>query len=150
MDPVALLTHTEQPATLERLRLAIACNHSMQLFRSVIPFTSARTTTLRRFHAANPRMINGDLNNTTAGRKRIELEVDPSFHAQTFAIAESQDDAEARKKYRPFLLDEETSKSDWISQLELSTTLKMVQDHVITSGQERLRILVLHGSMRNR
>lgn len=95
-------------------------------------------------------MTNGDLNNVAAERTRAELEVDPSFHGRTFAISTSQDDAELREKYRPFLLHEETSRSDWVSQLELSTTLKMVEDQIIASGQERLRVLVLHGSMRNR
>ena len=92
----------------------------------------------------------GDLNNTAAERARKELEVDPAYRNRSFAISRAQDDAEVRRKYRPFLLDEETEKSDWVSRLELSTVLKMVEDQVITNGQERLRVLVLHGSMRNR
>lgn len=95
-------------------------------------------------------MINGDLNNTAAERARIELEADPAYRNRSFAISQSQDDAEVREKYRPFLLDEEISKSDWVSQLELSTALKMVEEQILKSGQDRLRVLVLHGSMRNR
>lgn len=92
----------------------------------------------------------GDLNNTAAERARKELEVDPAYRNRSFALSQAQDDAEVRRKYRPFLLDEETSKSDWVAQLELSTVLKMVEDQVIANGGERLRVLVLHGSMRKR
>ncbi|KAJ8111219.1 hypothetical protein OPT61_g6139 [Boeremia exigua] len=95
-------------------------------------------------------MTNGDLNNTTAERARMEFEVDPAYHKRSFAISQAQDDAETRTRYRPFLLDEETSKNDWISQLELSTVLKMVENQGLSSGHDRLRVLVLHGSMRNR
>lgn len=95
-------------------------------------------------------MANGDLNNTAAERVRREFEVDLAYGKRTFAIPQSLDDAEVRRKYRPFLLDEETSKSDWVSQLELSTALKMVEDQILNSGQDRPRVLVLHGSMRNR
>jgi arsenic resistance protein ArsH len=92
----------------------------------------------------------GDLNNTAAERARKELEVDPAYRHGSFALSQAQDDAEVRRKYRPFLLDEETEKSDWVAQLELSTALKMVEEQVVASGGERLRVLVLHGSMRNR
>ena len=126
----------------------------MHLLRSAVPITRfAKTPTLRCFYTttATSRMSStGDLNNTAAERARKELEVDPAYRSRSFAISRAQDDAEVRRKYRPFLLDEETEKSDWVSRLELSTVLKMVEDQVITNGQERLRVLVLHGSMRNR
>jgi arsenic resistance protein ArsH len=95
-------------------------------------------------------MTNGDLNNTAAERARTELAVDPAYRSCSFAISQAEDDAEVRKNYRPFVLDEEISKSDWVSQLELSTTLKMVESQVLNNSQERLKVLVLHGSMRNR
>jgi arsenic resistance protein ArsH len=94
--------------------------------------------------------MNGDLNNTLAIRPAISLEVDPAYNGLTFAIPASEDDAEVRTKYRPFILEEEVTKSDWISKLELSTTLKMVDEEVFAKGQDRLRILVLYGSMRAR
>ena len=123
----------------------------MNLLRSVIRPTSVSTTaTLRRYYTTAPSMANGDLNNTAAERVRREFEVDLAYGKRTFAIPQSLDDAEVRRKYRPFLLDEETSKSDWVSQLELSTALKMVEDQILNSGQDRPRVLVLHGSMRNR
>ncbi|KAJ4339288.1 hypothetical protein N0V95_007811 [Ascochyta clinopodiicola] len=95
-------------------------------------------------------MADGDLNNTAAERARKAIEVDPAYRSRSFAIPQSQDGAEIREKYRPFILDEETSKGDWVSRLELSTTLKMVESQIINTGQDRLRVLVLHGSMRNR
>ncbi|KAJ4319099.1 hypothetical protein N0V94_004059 [Neodidymelliopsis sp. IMI 364377] len=95
-------------------------------------------------------MTNGDLNNTAAERARTELAVDPVYRSCSFAISQAEDDPEVRKNYRPFLLDEEISKSDWVSQLELSTTLKMVESQILNDSQERLKVLVLHGSMRNR
>lgn len=95
-------------------------------------------------------MANGDLNNTAAERARKELVVDSTYSKVSFAIPPSQDDPDVRKRYRPFLLDEKISKSDWVSQLELSTALKMVESQILSGGQDRLKVLVLHGSMRNR
>jgi arsenic resistance protein ArsH len=114
------------------------------------PTSVSTTATFRHFQTIVPRMANGDLNNTAAERARRELEVDPAYRRQSFAISQSQDDPEVRRKYRPFLLDEETSSSDWVAQLELSTALKMVESQILKGGQDRLRVLVLHGSMRNR
>jgi arsenic resistance protein ArsH len=116
------------------------------------PISASTTAKLRRFQTMVPRAAtaNGDLNNTAAERARRELEVDLAYRKQSFAISQSQDDPEVRKKYRPFLLDEETSSSDWVAQLELSTALKMVESQILQGGQDRLRVLVLHGSMRNR
>lgn len=125
----------------------------MNIFRIAIrPTSASKIATLRRFQMSAPMatMANGDLNNTAAERARKELEVDPAYRNRSLAIPQSQDDAEIREKYRPFILDEETSKSDWVSKLELSTTLKMVESQIINNGQDRLRVLVLHGSMRNR
>ncbi|KAH6611991.1 flavoprotein-like protein [Boeremia exigua] len=95
-------------------------------------------------------MNNGDLNNTAAERTRRALEVDPTYQRRSFAIHQSEDDSEIRAKYRPFITDDETSRTDWISRLELSTVLKMVENQALSSDQGRLRVLVLHGSMRSR
>jgi arsenic resistance protein ArsH len=125
----------------------------MNSFQFAIRLTSVyKPTTLRRFQTSAPflKMTNGDLNNTAAERARTELAVDPAYRSCSFAISQAEDDAEVRKNYRPFMLDEEISKSDWVSQLELSTTLKMVESQVLNNSQERLKVLVLHGSMRNR
>jgi arsenic resistance protein ArsH len=93
---------------------------------------------------------NGDLNNTSTERARIELAVDPAYNGVSLAIPSSEDDLEIRKSYRPFLHDGEEAKYDWVAQLELSTALKMVEAHILKRGDDRLRVVVLYGSMRQR
>lgn len=104
-------------------------------------------STVRKMTVA---ITNGDLNNTAAERSRREIVADPAYHGRSFAIPISRDDPLVREKYRPFLLDDETPQTDWVAQLELSTALKMVESQVLDTGDGRLRILVLHGSMRKR
>ncbi|CAE7008200.1 hypothetical protein PTNB73_00163 [Pyrenophora teres f. teres] len=93
---------------------------------------------------------NGDLNNTSAERARAEIAIDKAYQGLSLAITASEDDVEVRRKYRPFVLEAEDAKSDWISQLELSTALKTVDTQILKCGEDRLRIVVLHGSMRQR
>ncbi|PQE13017.1 arsenic resistance protein [Rutstroemia sp. NJR-2017a BBW] len=75
--------------------------------------------------------------------------VDPSYAGRSLAISEEEDDPAVREKYRPFLLDPEITASDWVSRLELSTALKMAEADIQTTG-ERLRVVVLYGSLRKR
>lgn len=93
--------------------------------------------------------INGDLNNTSAARKTEHLPVDLTYLTRSLAIPEKDDDASVREKYRPFILSDDISKTDWISQLELSTALKLSEDDINVTGQ-RLKVLVLYGSLRSR
>lgn len=65
-------------------------------------------------------------------------------------LSETDDDIAVRSKYRPFLLDERVAKSDWISKLELETVERMVQTDLDANKAERLRVLVLYGSLRAR
>ncbi|TVY36521.1 NADPH-dependent FMN reductase [Lachnellula occidentalis] len=65
------------------------------------------------------------------------------------AISEAADDPEIRAKYRPFLLDAEVEATDWISQLELETTVAMTEED-ISRTKSRLKVLVLYGSLRQR
>jgi hypothetical protein len=95
-------------------------------------------------------MANGDLNNTAAARTVAEITADAAYRNVSLAIPVNEDDAHIRKTYRPFLLDSAHAEQDWIARLELSTALKMVESQILKSGGERLRILVLHGSMRTR
>ncbi|EAT83276.1 hypothetical protein SNOG_09084 [Parastagonospora nodorum SN15] len=95
--------------------------------------------------------LNGDLNNTAAERARAELIVDPTYRNISLAIPASEDEDVVRKSYRPFLLDDANQEQeDWVAQLELSTVLKMVDLQVLRNGGDRLKVLVLHGSMRKR
>ncbi|KAF1975184.1 arsenate resistance ArsH [Bimuria novae-zelandiae CBS 107.79] len=91
---------------------------------------------------------NGDLNNTAAARVVAEITTNPAYRDVSLAIPASEDDALLRQTYRPFLLDAAYSEQDWIARLELSTALSMVDSQIMKSGGERLKVLVLHGSMR--
>ncbi|TEA17307.1 NADPH-dependent FMN reductase ArsH [Colletotrichum sidae] len=92
----------------------------------------------------------GDLNNSHAGRTAIALAADPAYSYRSLALDCDQDDVEIRKQHRPFLLDGSPATDDWISQLELSTAIKMVQSEILDKGLDRIRILVLYGSLRSR
>jgi arsenic resistance protein ArsH len=92
----------------------------------------------------------GDLNNSHAGRTAIKLAADPAYSYQSLAIKADEDDVKVREQYRPFLFDDTPSTDDWISGLELSTAIQMVQSEILDKGLNRLRILVLYGSLRSR
>ncbi|KAH8747622.1 flavoprotein-like protein [Diaporthe sp. PMI_573] len=95
----------------------------------------------------------GDLNNVHAARDADNLDVDPAYDGRSLAICAPDDDKSVRDHYRPFLISESLSgdtAADWVAQLELSTTLKMVETEILARGLDRLRILVLYGSLRSR
>ncbi|CZR51625.1 related to arsenic resistance protein ArsH [Phialocephala subalpina] len=69
--------------------------------------------------------------------------------APKLAISESEDDAEIRAKYRPFLLSPETEEKDWISELELDAAISIAEADLAKTGS-RLKVLVLYGSLRKR
>ena len=66
---------------------------------------------------------------------------------RSLAIAQCDDHFEIRKKYRPFLLS--TTTTDWVNELELDSVMTMAE-HNMTSTGERLKVLVLFGSLRRR
>ncbi|KAK4101129.1 arsenate resistance ArsH [Parathielavia hyrcaniae] len=92
----------------------------------------------------------GDLNNTLAVREHLRSVVDPEYRFRSFAVTALDDDPAVRQRYRPFLLDDEISTSDWIAKLELATAAKMVETEILSQGKDRLRVLVLYGSLRTR
>ncbi|EMT61021.1 hypothetical protein FOC4_g10014061 [Fusarium odoratissimum] len=92
----------------------------------------------------------GDLNNSHAGRTAVELTPDPAHAYRSLAIDPSDDVSEIQEKYRPFILDGKYIKDDWVAELELSTAIQMVQSEILDRGLDRLRILVLYGSLRSR
>ncbi|KAG8668340.1 hypothetical protein FPOAC1_007719 [Fusarium poae] len=92
----------------------------------------------------------GDLNNSHAARTTVEFAVDPSLRSKSLAIGRDQDDARVRQQYRPFLFDKDMAADDWVAELELSTAIKMVQSEILDKKLDRLRILVLYGSLRSR
>jgi hypothetical protein len=92
---------------------------------------------------------NGDLNNTTAMRDVLKPHRDPRFAHRSLAIHPSKDDPLVRSRYRPFLLPEGIQQEDWISRLELATATELAHNEIELRG-ERLRVLVLYGSLRQR
>ena len=92
----------------------------------------------------------GDLNNTAAAREIVQLAVDSEYQSRSFAISADKDDADVRARYRPFLLSDEISASDWVARLELSTALKTVDSEIMSQSKDRLKVLVLYGSLRTR
>ncbi len=92
----------------------------------------------------------GDLNNTAAARPTVAIVPDLINISHTLAIGASEDDPRVRKAYRPFLLADQITKSDWIGKLELSTAMKMMEQELKRSNDDRLKVLMLFGSMRRR
>lgn len=80
------------------------------------------------------------------GTTRPQNGIPPS----NLSISKSIDDVVVRSKYRPFLLDERVATSDWISKLELDVVEDMVRSDLAANNGERLRVLVLYGSLRSR
>ena len=99
---------------------------------------------------STPARVNGDLNNTEVLRRTAAIVPDPAWACQSLAIPEEDDNLVVRSTYRPFLLDETVERNDWISTLELSTVLQMVDWDLAESGGERIKVLVLFGSLRSR
>lgn len=141
-----LLRHTLRVRTLTNNLHASAPFHWLfqrRYFSDSIPVKQARNLGLAMDN-------HGDLNNSHAGRTAIKLAADPAYSYQSLAIKFDQDEVEIRKQYRPFLFDNSPSTDDWISELELSTAIQMVQSEILDKGLNRLRILVLYGSLRSR
>ncbi|KAI2869585.1 hypothetical protein CBS63078_9178 [Aspergillus niger] len=76
------------------------------------------------------------------GHESIQYPEHPSL-----AIPKSEDDAEIRQKYRPFILDD--AAEDWVSALELTTAMDLAAQELQKSNS-RLKVLVLYGSLRRR
>ena len=67
---------------------------------------------------------------------------------RSLALLSHEDDPEIRKKYRPFVLSDDTAE-DWINELELITTMDMAEED-LRKTNDRLKVLVLYGSLRRR
>jgi len=93
--------------------------------------------------------IQGDLNNTSALRNVANIVPDPAYSFRSLALTEAEDDATIRENYRPFILSPHITSNDWISKLELSTATRLAEEDIRKTG-ERLKVLVLYGSLRQR
>lgn len=91
----------------------------------------------------------GDLNNTSSMRQTDEIHANLDYAYRSLAIPTEEEEPEIRTKYRPFLLDDAVAAEDWVAKLELATVTEMAQRDFATTG-ERLKVLVLYGSLRER
>ncbi|OQE43190.1 hypothetical protein PENCOP_c003G03179 [Penicillium coprophilum] len=72
----------------------------------------------------------------------------PNVSYRPLALPLSEDSPDIRQKYRPFIL-EDNATEDWINNLDLSTVADMAEDNLRVTNQ-RLKVLVLYGSLRKR
>ncbi|KAJ5090826.1 hypothetical protein N7532_009510 [Penicillium argentinense] len=70
------------------------------------------------------------------------------YSCRTLALRSSEDDPYIRQKYRPFILCNDAAE-DWIDNLELTTALNMAENNIKITN-DRLKVLVLYGSLRRR
>lgn len=124
---------TQSMFSIPRIRPFLVCDRTAQRFSSTVTMNG-----------------HGDLNNAHVMRAAAQLEVDPAYSRRSFAIETHEDEAAIRDKYRPFLLPPQFVADDWVAKLELSAALKLVESEILEKKQDRLRILVLYGSLRNR
>ncbi|KAK5203207.1 hypothetical protein LTR47_010918 [Exophiala xenobiotica] len=103
------------------------------------------STNLQNSHASS----NGDLNNTSAIREVLKPERRVEFAHKSLAISDSVDDPSIRLTYRPSLLPDSIQQHDWVSKLELATATELAHNE-IKDTCERIKVLVLYGSLRNR
>lgn len=89
------------------------------------------------------------LNHTHIKRPLAKMEAGANLEHHPLDIKEFDDEPGIREKYRPFLLDKEDNKADWVDDLELDTVTKMAAENMQRTG-ERLKVLVLYGSLRQR
>ncbi|EXJ74498.1 uncharacterized protein A1O5_02794 [Cladophialophora psammophila CBS 110553] len=98
---------------------------------------------------SDPPSTNGDLNNTASMRVVLKPERRADFAYRSLAIPASVDDPSIRSRYRPFLLPEDIQQQDWVSRLELATATELAYNDLRLTG-ERIKVLVLYGSLRQR
>lgn len=94
-------------------------------------------------------MSSEDLSKTCEMRVSRKIEINPAFTHCSLALTAAVDDKDVRDRYRPFILDPLVESTDWVSRLELATVTKLALENFLRTG-ERLRVLVLYGSLRIR
>lgn len=123
---------------ISRLRTPLA-RKITPVIGSVASLSPYRYTIMAHSAVAQPGPIVPDFVN---GQESIQHLEHPSL-----AIPRNEDDAEIRQKYRPFLLDD--AAEDWVSALELTTAMDLAAQELQKSNN-RLKVLVLYGSLRRR
>ncbi|KAJ5503991.1 Arsenate resistance ArsH [Penicillium fimorum] len=76
----------------------------------------------------------------------VNTQSDVSYRSLVLPLGE--DTPGTRQKYRPFILDDNTPE-DWVNKLDLATAADMAEENLRVTNQ-RLKVLVLYGSLRKR
>lgn len=76
-------------------------------------------------------------------------DAEQSSGIRSLALPASEDDPSLRLKYRPFILPEDPAQPDWVNDLELDTVLDIAENNLRLTN-ERLKVLILYGSLRRR
>ena len=108
---------------------------SLVLFRHSIHTNMTEDKSVTDHQARSSIQLNGT-------REYAKSEV--SARSRSLAISEREDQPNIRNSYRPFILGKAV---DWVSDLELDLVMDMAERNIHETG-ERLKILVLYGSLR--
>ena len=126
---------------VERRQMLFSCH----LLRPTRVFRSCTAACKMAFAPSSQ----GGLNHTSVGRPFVTIEAGAELENRSLSIRECDDDPGIRERYRPFLLDKEDNKADWVDDLELGTVTTMAAENMQRTGH-RLKVLVLFGSLRQR
>jgi arsenic resistance protein ArsH len=139
----SLLFHHRQA---NRAYIGTMSPHKVQIDNSTLATNGQQQA---QMSTTAPALAQGDLNNTSSMRQIEQVHANPDFAYRSLAIPTEEDDPDTLAKYRPFLLDDAVAAQDWVSKLELATATEMSHNDITKTG-ERLKVLVLYGSLRSR
>lgn len=109
---------------------------------------SRRQLCTTHFSTSSPKTYTKAVHNKPPASVDMEMNSPPRTIPRTLAITSSEEDPDLRKHYRPFILPSDTT-DDWVDKLDLGTVMNMAENQV-QGSMERLKILVLYGSLRKR
>jgi arsenic resistance protein ArsH len=112
--------------TLKRVPSTIRPAFSPSLLRFKYP---------KRMSSAIPQQVAPNTSQTEASYRSLAIPLD-------------EDSQEIRQKYRPFILSDNVTE-DWVNNLDLATVTEMAEQN-LKATNERLKVLVLYGSLRKR
>lgn len=147
-----LATHTiKAPSVIQKpaRQLHTKIQHSQRKIQPIVFGASRSPKYLSMGSLPKTPIIQGDLNNTSSLRDITHIIPDSAYSFRSLEIPQASDNPKVREKYRPFILSPHITSHDWISKLELSTVTKMAEADLQKTG-ERLKVLVLYGSLRQR
>lgn len=113
----------------------------LRYFISRVPLTSRLEVSLSPLRPNYSRMIH-------AVPQAVTNTCHPEPSYRSLALSPSEDSTEIRQKYRPFILTNHATE-DWVEKLDLTTAADMAEQN-LRATNERLKVLVLYGSLRRR